>query len=321
MAPDAGDSHDALAQVALAIDQQSPMFQQAGNMANSFVKGVSLGWLGPAVTVYADNDPFWKELAGASSEKRERFLVTEGYRAPIALHAEVSSGFKLTAFLAGLRSFVEQTAPGMTVWEPLTYKDEDYVKISPTEKAKGHGQEMNHWALYYAASGDALIVTPNEKLLQRALDRRIARRQIVAAGKTPAPPARPWLGGNLALDVDRSVLDILAGVATDQYQQAMQVRAWSNLPILNEWHRLYPDQDPVKLHERLWGIRLICPGGGQYVWNDQWQTMESTVYGHPGQPKLGPVAPPVLSTFNHASFGITFQDEGLRARVRLEREK
>ena len=73
----------------------------------------------------------------------------------------------------------------------------------------------------------------------------------------------------------------------------MQTRAWSNLPILNEWKRRYPDQDPVALHEEFWQTRLICPGGGQYVWNDDWQTMESTVYGCPAAPQEGPLAAPV----------------------------
>ena len=153
------------------------------------------------------------------------------------------------------------------------------------------------------------------------MDRVIARRKAKDAGKTLPPPARPWLGGNLAVDVDRGVLDMLNSLNAQAYQETMQVRAWGSLPILNEWRRLYPDQDPVKLHERVWGIRLVCPGGGEYVWNDEWKTMESSVYGHPGQPKPGPVAPPVLSTFTHGSFGISFENEGLRARVRLEREK
>ena len=99
----------------------------------------------------------------------------------------------------------------------------------------------------------------------------------------------------------------------------MQTQAWNNLPILNEWKRLYPDRDPVELHERVWKIRLLCPGGGRYVWNDKYQTMESTVYGHPGQPKAGPPAPPVLSTFNAADFGLTLENDGLRGRVELQR--
>ncbi len=100
----------------------------------------------------------------------------------------------------------------------------------------------------------------------------------------------------------------------------MQIRAWSNLPILNEWKRLYPDCDPVELHERVWNIRLICPGGGRYVWNDKYQTMESTVYGHPGEPKKGPLAAVALQQFSSGDFGLAFENQGLRARVSLEKK-
>jgi hypothetical protein len=100
----------------------------------------------------------------------------------------------------------------------------------------------------------------------------------------------------------------------------MQIRAWSNLPILNQWKRLYPDCDPVALHERVWKMRLICPGGGRYVWNDKYQTMESTVYGHPGEPKNGPSAAVALYQFSNGDFGLTFENQGLRARVSLEKK-
>ena len=68
-------------------------------------------------------------------------------------------------------------------------------------------------------------------------------------------------------------------------------------------------------------MELLCPGGGKYVWNDQFATMESTVYGHPGLPKHGPAAPPVLSSFSSADFGLTLENNGLRARVELKREE
>ena len=61
----------------------------------------------------------------------------------------------------------------------------------------------------------------------------------------------------------------------------------------------------------------MCPGGGRYVWNDKFKTMESTVYGHPGEPKHGPPAPPVLSSFATGNFGLTLEHQGLRARSRL----
>ena len=48
--------------------------------------------------------------------------------------------------------------------------------------------------------------------------------------------------------------------------------------------------------------------------------MESTVFGHPGQPKTGPATLPGLSRFKAANFGLTFEDQGLRARMELLRD-
>ena len=82
---------------------------------------------------------------------------------------------------------------------------------------------------------------------------------------------------------------------------------------------MYPDLDPVDVHEQVWKIRLVCPGGGKYVWNEKYQTMESTVYGHPGEPKTGPADSPLLNEFSSGSFGLTFEHQGLRACVSLEK--
>ena len=66
----------------------------------------------------------------------------------------------------------------------------------------------------------------------------------------------------------------------------------------------------MALHEQFWQTRLICPGGGQYVWNEEWQTMESTVYGCPAAPQEGPLAAPVLQSIKSGNFGLTFEDKG-----------
>jgi hypothetical protein len=99
----------------------------------------------------------------------------------------------------------------------------------------------------------------------------------------------------------------------------MLAQCWGNLPILNEWKRLYPERDPVQVHKQVWGVELVCPGGGKYIWDNEFRTMASTVYGHAGKAKKGPPAPPVLSLFSTASFGLTFENQGLRARVVLDR--
>lgn len=48
--------------------------------------------------------------------------------------------------------------------------------------------------------------------------------------------------------------------------------------------------------------------------------MESTVYGHPGEPGKGDLKRLPLSAFLSGNFGLTFENQGLRAKVALERE-
>ncbi|MHB0957344.1 MAG: hypothetical protein ACYC0X_24975 [Pirellulaceae bacterium] len=322
IAPDAGDPHDALAHVILAINTQSETLQRQSNFAQAMTGGLRLdplGWLGNSVSLYLDDSPFWDELAKVETEQREEFLEEQGWRVPLAIQADVASGWKLTGFLAALRGFIEQVAPGMLAWESLTYHEQPYVKITPTERAIGQAEPIRKLAIYYSVSGKSFTISLNEDVLQRAIDRELERGKAVAAGQPPAPPRQPWMGQNVALQFEQKVLQVLAHFGRSEYQRLMQTRAWSNLPILNEWKRRYPTHDPVALHEEFWHTRLICPGGGQYAWNEDWQTMESTVYGCPAAPREGPIASPVLTAVKFGNFGLTFEEQGLRARVSLER--
>jgi hypothetical protein len=359
-APDAGDPHGALVHFILALDPKSPIFQNYGNLLASMIHGASLGWIGSSLAIYADADPFWKELAEQNDQARFRFLEQNLGRLPLAVQVDVSSGLKLAAFLAGARTWIEQSSPGMVRYDALSYHDQPYVKVSPTDRARTSGVPQGELALYYSASGDALILTLREDLLHRALDRQIARAKAkqpadqpgdaakpvgdsgkaqagasgvplaasqpvsreTRADKLPVPPtakSRPWLGSNVGLQLDQQAIEYLMNLSAREIQDGMQLRAWGNLPILNEWKRRYPKEDPVEVHRRLWHTELVCPGGGRYQWNEQFQTMESTVYGHPGQPQKGPAAPPVLAGFRFVDFGLTFEDQGLRAAVSLER--
>lgn len=322
LAADAGDPHDALVHAVLALNPQSETLRRQANFVQIMTGGAqldSLGWLGSSVAAYLDDDPFWEVLAQVEPDQREAFLKRRGWCMPLAVRAEVSSGVKLTAFLAAVRGFLEQAAPGMLHWESLTYHEQPYVRVTPTPRAAGQSDEMQNSAIYYSASGQSLVVSLSEDVLKRAIDREAERGQRAAAGQEPPQPARAWLGSNLALQVDQKALQVLSNLGRQEYQTRMQTLAWGNLPILNAWKHRYPDQDPVDLHERYWHTALVCPGGGQYVWNEQWQTMESTVYGCPAAPRSGPIAAAALSAVKRGSFGVTFEEQGLRARVVLDR--
>ena len=158
-------------------------------------------------------------------------------------------------------------------------------------------------AIYYAAVADCAD--------------RDARREPAPAGHRPArsPAKRPRPRGRPKPTPSRSRRRGRRECRPQRGSQGARVanadgrrpvpgddadqQCWDNLPILNEWKRNIPDRDPVEVHRRLWDVELVCPGGGKYVWNEKYGTMESTVYGHPGEPKQGPPAPPVLSRFRN----------------------
>ena len=314
--PWAGDPHEgALFRYGMAINIDSGPMREVGSFAVSMVpalQGNVLSWLGKSLTVYGDRDSFWEDLA--TTQKPEHFLERNFHRIPVALRVDVSSPLKVTAFLASVRAFIQQAAPDMTIWETRKHGEASYVCVRPTERVISRDDDFpREAALYYAVTPDFLLITLNEEMLKRALDRD-------RGGKADKEGALPWLGENVAFQVDAVVLKLLDQASRMIYTAHMQRQAWSNLPILNEWKRLWPDENPVKLHQRAWGTRLVCPGGGEYVWDEQSQTVSSTVYGHPGMPLQGPgLLRPPLSDLSRGSFGLTFENGGLRARAMLQR--
>jgi hypothetical protein len=131
-----------------------------------------------------------------------------------------------------------------------------------------------------------------------------------------------WQGKSMAIRVDPRATGLIGAFAGENYRRVAQLRAWLVLPILNEWHGRFDDVDPVALHENFWHTRVVCPGGGQFVWNEEFQTMESTVFGHPAQPKNGGgVNLLPLPAGTAADFGITFENGGLRAQVTIDRPR
>ena len=313
MEPAAGDPHtNVLVRLGLALNPKSERVQDASNFLVNLAPGLKanpLGWLGSAVTLYADDDPLWNGLL--ASADAEDFLEENYAQLSVALHFEVKNSLGVVAFLAAVRAYIEQTAPQMTAWANREHHGRPYVKVSASDQAN---DPENPWAVYYAVTPGALTVTLSEPLLQRAL----ARQSTNAAPTPPALPSdRLWLGGNLGLTAERRFLEVLETLSRRELQASRQLLAWGNLPILNEWKRRFPDQDPVRLHETWWGTKLLCPGGGAYVWNPEWQTFESTVFGHPGAPKSAPSNP--FSDVTFVNLGVTFEHQGLSARAVLER--
>ena len=305
----------------MSLNPNSKLVREVSGFAVTMAPGIKanvLSWLGNHMEVYGDRDLFWSQLVAAP--KKDDFLEHNFHRLPVAVRVEVASPLQVTAFLTTVRTLIEQSAPGMTLWEVQEYRGLSYVKVSP---AKEWDDDLpRELAFYYAIADKALTLTMNEDVLKRSLARSVRRTASSERRGQVNRRGEPWLGRHVGFQADGETLELTEIGLREEVVPEMQARSWGNLYILNEWRALFPDVDPVVTHQRLFGTRLTCPGGGVYTWNEEWQTMESTAYGHPGEPKAGPgVLRPPLSNLVEGNFGLTFEDDGLRARVKLLRSK
>jgi hypothetical protein len=313
------DAHDTLFHVVLAINAKGSTMQNWGNLARLFAQNIGaepLGWIGPNAMLYLDPDPIlneFKDPASAGDDEEMDRIQDQNRRSlmqlPIALHIQSSDNLKMAAVVTGLRAFVEQTAPGTTRWETIDNDGKPYVRVSPVDM----DPEIDDLRIYYSTMGSALVVSPNEAVIQNSLARRTGAAQAngVAGQMTPH-------GQNMSLHVDKRVFALATHLVGAEYSRELSNRSMQNIMILNEWKRLFPDQDPLDMHQKLFGVRLTCPAGGVYRWNEELGSAESTVLGSLVDPKQPTTIVMLWDNFERGAFGITFENDGLRAKVTLE---
>ncbi|MFC1582340.1 hypothetical protein ACFL4W_02255 [Planctomycetota bacterium] len=316
-----GDPHkEALLHLIMALDVKSRTLQRFNDMGQemAMLQFKPLAWLGKWITLYADEGPFWKELGEAGAKEGEQgmenFMERNFMRLPVAIEVDVADGFKLTGFIVALRAFIEQSTPGMTTWTPMSHNDHPYVKVAPSpaaiEEGAGDLEEFKDIAVYYSASAKGLVVTMNEDLLKRAIDRKLKPKKNKLDG---------WKGKSMAVRAQPGALKILEALYSEAFITESQIRSWKNIYVLNEWRKVFPGKSPEDIHFGLWNIRLKCPGGGKYVWDEELMTMESTVFGSPSRPKKPKSLESVLFDVKGAQLGVTFEGDGIRAKAELKK--
>jgi hypothetical protein len=326
LGPGSGDPHGAVFHAAAAFNPRAEPLKRLLAATRGFAPQLPLDppdWIGPSIAVYADDSPLWEELAKlGSDDERQAFVTRNAYRLPVAVNIGVANAFQATASLAALRGLVEQAAPGATTWEALKHGEQSYVKIGLKINPGLPAEIFEKAGLYYALTAESLTVSLNEDLIKRALD-RLAERETKAANEPNRANAgtSAWLGDTFRLELNGVPLRELIALADREHRKETGRLSWGNLSVLNEWKRMFPEEDPVAVHERLWGVRLVCPGGGRYVWNEQVRMMESTVYGRPTAPKEAEHSLPQLREFSGIRLGASIEDQGFRVRVELKRGK
>lgn len=280
--------------LSLAVDHDAKMFRDFHQQIVGFMPELKidpLAWMGESVSFWLDDI----HLAAAFPD----YLSDFGTPPPAVLRIESKSAVKLAMFISATRAFIEQSAPGLLKWETRTFGKHSYVVIDEIEEA------ITDLTVCYATLPNALLVSLNEIALIRAITLENATLQ------ENIPEAR-----HAFAEINPTTLGAFINI-TGRHAQATREQqvSWAAIPVLNEWIRHHPNQDPVQLHRQWFGTSLLCPGGKGYQWNEKAMTMESATYGHPSMPRADDPPESPLAKYAALRAGLDFEDDGLRVRA------
>lgn len=299
--PKGFDEHeDALVQVSAALNRDNWLVEMARQVvrqqAPEQISFDPFSWLGSNISLYADADPIWE------SKKDYRNWIETAEDLPIGLSFEVSDRVKLIPFLTLLRGYVSSTVPGIS-WNTIEHQGENIVKIS---------MSATEPAIYYGIAKNHLVLSFNADLIARAIQRGNS------GNEDEQLDSGTLLGEHVAWTLKDGFLPVWESVFYSTFEETAKFDSWKNLPILNEWRRLFPDQNPIEVHEYFWRRNLTRHQAEQFEWNEEFSSLESSVFGRPGtplDPKFNNIVP--FMNISRADFGITFENSGLRARMKV----
>ena len=280
---------------AMAIDKESDLFKQANVGLLDILPGLSvnpLGWMGESFSVTLGNDLVWEAKMSEES-------LTE---LPVLLRVDVASKIKLALFLTAFKGAIEAASPDLVDWETKKHGETKYVVMAGDDDDLGF-----RLSIYYATVKRALLVSLNEDMLKRAIDRELNEvKKGKAEGQILAQTTPRFLTSAVALQSEISAAD---------RQRQLSYRA---LPILNEWFKSRKAEDPAAFHQGRFARSIECPGGKGFRWNEEDLTVESVVYGHPARPLGGEIEPDWLGRFQTLRALGSFEEGGLRMKVGLD---
>ena len=200
-----------------------------------------------------------------------------------------------------------------------TYNAHGYVKVTAKEMAD-YGPDA---AIYYAPMPDALLVTLNEGVLKRAMDRRdAAASQPAGGGGKDAAAAKGvvgWLGETFAGSVHIPFVRMLMRFSAEDEKAEIRRKAWRQLMVLDEIKRLRPGEDAMKVYAANFSEEPADPAGGKISFDAGTGRYGSSVAGNPLSPKEVEGGRAFLEGFDELRFGLTVSENNLRARAVLGR--
>ncbi|TWU06233.1 hypothetical protein [Stieleria varia] len=309
--PDVNDPHpEALASVQLALDTKGWLFAMARQFLtnNTNVRFDIFEWIDDSIEVYLDEDVEWMEMMAAKRPDDWR-NSDEFHEMPMGIYVPSKNNVSLTAFMVALRGFLDRVSPNTFESESVEYNGLKYVTLTPHNTRTGRVEP----SVYYVTTGDGLTFSFNKKVIQRAIDRSLARRDA----KVDKPPAFAFPPQTQLKVTGYGARAILSNRQT--HLRFTRENAWSNIAILNHLRGRYPDRDPMSVYEYLFGETLVDPTSGTYVWNPERQTYQSDHHGYPLEPIAGPVLGPNFGPDDVIQMQMSLLGDGVRAKADFQR--
>ena len=282
---------------------------------NSFAKGIlvssigardevvtnAMDWIGETVSLYVDWDESIKDLPESWNDFEQL---------PFGLTIELQEGKDEDKLFAFLRNVSNVFHHRDGAWSDSSYKK----KKIHSYKHDDFGREID---VHLVLVGRVLLLSPNLAVIHRAIDREQNGSGAVFAKQDKGN----WLGDHMNVKISGEFTELLEKTFEHEFQRELTYQSWCNVPVLNEWKKHLPQRDSVELHNSMWHQQLIAVDGSGYEWDESLRSMKATHYGPPGDEITpGHSIPPVYRNVKSAAAGITFVNDGIRARVQIERE-
>lgn len=295
-----GPHGDALLFWQVALDGEGQIADLYGFLAEAAGAPPLSEWCGGTMTFWVDEDAAYVERIRETGDTDE--FVDEmlpGF--PAVLEIAVTRPEVAVEVLDRTIALIEENSSVVKIEvERRAHQSVPYIALVPDDE---DAFVSSLPTLFASVTAEGMLLSFSESSTKRAITRTLEGR-----------PLTRWAGHSTGLRVGGDLRNAI-GVqfVGEASSDRLRARSWANLPILNEWRRL-GSEDPVAAHERLWGTRLVCPGGGEYVWDEEHRTMSSTVFGHPAAPLEGTALPPGLLDVEAIDFAIDFDSYATKPR-------
>lgn len=320
-----------LAHITVSLSPHSPLWRWADHWSEAYAHQKFSSWVGRFLSLSFLPGTFWQQWASSPQPSSVSTALFQSL--PVVLTVGLRDQARCQQFMQAVQK-ASSRYKHFSVWTTHSFQEYTYVKIAPHPASQGR-KHQTRLTIYYAITPQHMLITLSLAALKVSLQRLSRQSQQASSRPTTQMKTRAtsrrvvsrivqdnqplhWPGKHVRLTLTRQLLQWIWMAYRDTILHHQQKRSWANLPILNEWKRRFPDKDPVAFHRQQTQRFLRCPGGGVYRWNAEWNTMESSVFGHPMQPKSPYLAASWTQQIQTILTGFTFEMQGLRSHVVLE---